>query len=109
MANEQVIIINAQECAADQEEDFNNWYNEHVSALFKFKGVKKIARYKRVGEDENVPQFLAVYYFDSDKEYEQYMASPEREAGLKVPGRRPPDGLTWKFRGQYELIKSWDR
>ena len=80
MANKQVIIINAQDCVANQEEEFNNWYNEHASALFKFKGVKRIARYKIGGEDNNAPQFLAVYYFDSEEDYEQYMASPEREA-----------------------------
>ena len=109
MENKQVIVINAQECAADQEDEFNNWYNEHASALFKFNGVKRIARYKKTGEDEKAPQFIAVYFFDSQKDYEDYMASPEREAGLKVPGRSPPDGLAWKFRSQYELIKSWDR
>ena len=105
----QVIVINSQDCAADQEEEFNNWYNQHAGALFKFKGVKKIARYRMAGEAGGAPKFLAVYYFDSEEDYEQYMASPEREAGLKVPGYRPPDSVAWKFRSQYELIKSWDR
>ena len=107
MPNKPILVINAQDCPPGKEEEFNKWYNEHASAFFRFKGMKSVARYKRIGEDENVPQYIAIYYFDSQKDYEQYMASPEREAGMKVTGR--PEGVEIKFRGVFELIKDWTR
>ena len=107
MPNKPILIMNAQDCLPGKEEEFNKWYNEHASALFKFEGLKSVARYKRIGEDENVPKYVAIYSFDSQEDYEQYMESPQREAGMKVPGR--PEGVTVKFRGLFELIKEWER
>lgn len=107
MPDKPTLIINAQDCLPGMKETFDKWYNEHAAALFKFKGLRSVARYKSVGEEENVPQYVAIYSFESEKDYEQYMASPEREAGMKVTGR--PEGVTVKFRGRFELIKEWKR
>ena len=107
MPKKPTLIMNAQDCLPEKEEEFNKWYNEHASALFEFKGLKSVARYKRIGEDENTPKYVAIYSFNNQQDYEQYMASPEREAGMKVLGR--PEGVTVKFRGVFELIKEWKR
>ena len=107
MPKKPILLINAQECPAGKEKEYNEWYNNHVSELFKFKGMKKAIRYKKVGGDENVPPYIALYYFDSLADYERYMASPEFETGTNLSGR--PNGVKRKFRGQFELIKSWER
>ncbi len=107
MPSKPILIINAQDCPPEKENEFNDYYNRHASALFKFKGVKNITRYKRIDKEGNAPRYFALYYFDSQKDYEQYMASPEREAGMKVTGR--PEGVKVQFRAQYELIKEWER
>ncbi len=98
----EIINVMAQNCPAGKDDQYNKWYDVHIAENFKAKGVKKAIRYKRIGDDEKTPQYLAFYYFDNKEGFDSYNVSPERAAAGKVPGR--PDGVTVSFRGQYELI-----
>ncbi len=105
------IIINVMAQDVDNpavDAQYNKWYSDaHLPENFKFKGMKKAARYKRIGDDKSTAQYLAIYQFDSMEDFEAYNKSPEHEKAAKVPGR--PDGVKVRFRGQYELIKSWEK
>ena len=107
MPDKPVINIMAQDAPPGKEEQYNEWTNKHLDALFKFKGIKKAERYKRIGTDEKVPQYIGIYYFDSFKDFEAYNKSPELAAAIKTEGR--PEGIVVKWRAQFELIKSWEK
>ena len=107
MTDKQIINIMAQDAPPGKEEQYNTWTNNHLDVLFKFKGLKKAARYKRIGDNENVPQYIGVYYFDNFEDFEAYNKSPELAEALKTEGR--PDGIVVKWRAQFELIKSWEK
>ena len=109
MADKPMINILGQNLAnPEDEEQYYKWYHEgHIPEFFKFKGMKSAARYKRIGDDETVPQYLTIYTFDSLEARKEYEQSPERAAGMKATGR--PDGITASWRGQFELIRSWEK
>lgn len=104
-----IININAKDFEnPEMEEQYNKWYSAHIAENFKFKGMKKVSRYKRIGNNKEAPQYLAIYYFDSLDDFSAYENSAEHENSAKVPGR-PDSGITSKFRAQYELIESLEK
>jgi len=60
---------------ADQEEAFNRWYNtEHCPELLQFKGAVSARRYKAImGEDRY--QYMAVYEFQDEETFEEFLKS----------------------------------
>jgi len=111
MGNIKVINIAGTECRPDVEEKWNQWYNEiHVPMLFKYPGVKRATRYKRIGGDEAFPQYIAVYEFEEKETLDKYFNSPERAAALEDVKNTWQEGeFTTKGIAQYEFIKSWER
>ena len=112
MGNFKVINIAGVECRPDVEEKWNQWYNEiHAPMLFKFPGMKRATRYKKIGGDENLPQYIAVYEFEDKETLDKYMDSPERAAALEDTSNRWKAGEDFKVVGiaQYEFIKSWEK
>ena len=67
---------------ADQEESFNRWYNKkHCPEVLQFAGAVSARRYKAImGEDRY--QYMAVYEFESQEKFEEFMKS-EHLADLK--------------------------
>ncbi len=113
MAKKPIIYLRSMDCPPEIEDKVNKWYNEvHIPMIFKYKGMKKAARYKRIGNDENSPKYIAIFEFDSFEEFEKYNKSPERTAALKDREATFPLGSAApvaKWQVQYELIKSWKR
>ncbi len=109
MAKTPIISIMGQDLDDPKKEaQYYKWYHDgHIPAFFNFKGMKRVYRYKRIGDDANIPQYLTVYHFDSLEARKEYEKSPEREAGLKVQGR--PEGVKVRMNGLYELIKGWEK
>lgn len=59
----------------DQEDAFNRWYDtEHCAQLLRYRGAVSARRYKKIlGEDKY--QYMAVYEFESEANFEQFLAS----------------------------------
>ena len=109
MQKKLIININAKDLKnPDMEESFNQWYGAHAAENFKFKGMAKVERYKRIGDNEDAPQYLAIYYFDSVEDFNEYEKSPEHANSTKVPGR-PDSSIKSRFRAQYELVESLEK
>jgi len=109
MQKKPIININAKDLDnPEMEEQYNKWYGDHVAENFKFKGMRRVARFKRIGDNKEAPQYLAVYYFDSIDDFNAYEKSAEHENSAKVPGR-PNSGIKPRFRVQYELIESLEK
>jgi hypothetical protein len=110
MQKKQIININAKDFdTPEMEEQFNKWYNAHAAETFKFKAMRKMERYKRIGDNKDAPRYLAIYYFDSIEDFNEYQKSPELAASAKVPGKPDPNIVKQRFRVQYELIESSEK
>jgi len=106
-----IINIVATQCQPEVEEAFNRWYNDiHIPMLFKFKGIKKVTRYKRLSDAEELPTYIATYEFDNQKDYEAYTTSPELAAARDEMNETwKQEGFEVKWQAQYEPIKTWER
>ena len=111
MGSNLILNIVATECPTKNEEKFNKWYNEvHIPLLFKFKGMKKVSRYKRLGENKECPRYLAFYEFESKEALAAYPDSPELAAAMQeMQETWKGGGFDIKWRAQYEPIKTWER
>ncbi len=106
MAKIPIINIVTTQCSHQDEARFNKWYNEvHIPMLMKYRGVKTVARYKVMNAKS--PQFIAIYRFDSLKDFEAFGASPELKAAIEEMQQSWPQWIEITARQQYELIKEW--
>lgn len=70
----------------ERENAFNEWYNhEHITDVFKFKGVVSARRYKAIVPEDKF-QYIAVYEFESEETLQAFLKS---------------DHLTW-LRKEYD-------
>jgi len=82
MSKARIINIVATECKPENDAQFNKWYDEvHIPMLMKYKGIKKVTRYKVI-ENEGKPRYLAVYEYDSRADYDGLSKSPEFQAAI---------------------------
>ncbi len=108
MADVPMINIVGTVCPPQDEERFNKWYNEvHIPMLCKFKGVKGVTRYKIANHASGGAQYIAVYNFDSLKDFESFGKSPEFAAAIKEMNESWPQGISIVSRAQYESIFSY--
>jgi antibiotic biosynthesis monooxygenase (ABM) superfamily enzyme len=98
VAKARIINIVATECEPDKDVKFNQWYNDvHIPMLMKYKGIKKVTRYKILDAEPKKPRYLAVYEYDSKEELNVMPASAEFKAAIEEM-----EG-TWKGKG-FEVI-----
>ena len=111
MSSKPILQVIAMDCPPEDEEKFNKWYNEsHVPLIFKYKGVNEAARYRRVGENEEYPKYLALFEYESKEAQDAQFSSPEGAAVGEDVKKSWPDGLPpAKWAVQYELIKKWQK
>ena len=114
MAKAMIMTIVATECSAEKEAEFNKWYNEvHIPLLFKFKGNKKVTRYKLVGvmgENKDQAKYLACYEYESQEALDAFVKSPELAAAMEEMEETWTDGgFEIKWRAAYEPLKVWER
>jgi hypothetical protein len=111
MQKKLIININAKDFDnPEMEEQYNKWYNAHIEENFKFKGMKKVERFKRIGDTAtDAPRHLAIYYFDNIEDFNEYEKSTEHANSAKVPGKPDSRIVKPRFRAQYELIESWEK
>jgi uncharacterized protein (TIGR02118 family) len=109
METRPLIHVVAIECAPENEERLNKWYNEvHIPLLLKFKGLKEAYRYRIRNQSADLPKYVAVYKFASQSDFEAYQKSPELAAAIKEMNESwKPGDIKRRLAIQYEQIKSW--
>jgi hypothetical protein len=111
MKSKSLVHVVGTECPPEMEKKYDQWYSErHVPDVLKFKKLKSVTRLKKLHSEGEAPKFLTFYEFDSEKDYQDYIKSPERAAA-------GPDWVrvqkelkvcrTWF--AQYEVIKGWNQ
>lgn len=107
----QVINVVGTRCHPDDEARFNKWYDEvHIPMLLKFKGMKKVTRFKAAYEPKEYPKYLTIYEFDSKKDFEAFQNSPELAAAraeMTETWKARPFEMTWRV--QFEALKTWKK
>jgi antibiotic biosynthesis monooxygenase (ABM) superfamily enzyme len=84
MAKPRILNIVATECAAKNDARFNEWYNEvHIPLLMKYKGIKKVTRYKMLNGKTKKPKYIAIYEFDTKQDLDGLPASREFKAAIE--------------------------
>jgi len=98
-------------CHPDDEAKFNKWYDEvHIPLLLKFKGLKKVTRFKAAYEPKEYPKYLTIYEFNTKADYEGYQKSPELAAAraeMAETWKARPFEMTWRV--QFESLKTWKK
>jgi uncharacterized protein (TIGR02118 family) len=111
MAKARILNIVTTGCSPKDDLRFNKWYNEvHVPMLFKYKGMKKVTRYKNMDEKSNVPKYLAIYEYDTKESMAALTESPEFKAAIaemQETIKSCPFEVKWSAR--YEPIQTWER
>jgi uncharacterized protein (TIGR02118 family) len=111
MAKARILNIVATECPPEDDTKFNKWYNEvHIPMLIKYKGIKRVTRYKTTEEKGARPKYLAIYEFDNIKELQGMTSSPELKAALEEM-QETQKNCKFEIKGAtiYEPIKTWGR
>jgi antibiotic biosynthesis monooxygenase (ABM) superfamily enzyme len=111
VAKASIINIVATECEPDKDAKFNRWYNDvHIPMLMKYKGIKKVTRYKILDAEPKKTRYLAVYEYGTKADLNGMNGSPELKAAIEEMEQ------TWQGRGfevkwalAGEPIKTWER
>ncbi len=110
MADKPIINIVGTRCQPADDAKFNKWYNEvHIPMLFKSNKLKSVTRYKIVGESSGQPTYIAIYHFDSQKDFQEFGKGPEMEAARKEMQESWGQKIEIASRVQYEVIKEWKK
>jgi quinol monooxygenase YgiN len=111
MAKARILNIVATDCPPENDAKFNKWYNEvHIPMLFKYKGMKRVTRYQRAGDNKEQVKYLALYEFESKKALDDYRGSPEFTAAIaEMQETWKGGGFDIKWATDYEPIKTWER
>jgi len=106
-----LLMIIANQPTPEKEAEYNRWYNEtHIPLLLKYRGVKKVSRYRRTSENKDCSPYLAVYEFDNKEDLAGFTKSPEFAAAIVDFNEKWKDGgFERKWSVSYELIKTWDK
>ena len=111
MKNGTVILVVGSECSPEVEEGYHKWYEKHVADVLAFKGTRRAARLKLVGEEKGkYPQYLAVYEFESQQDAAEYDNTPTHyEAIEDWNNTLAKRGAAFTWRAHYELMKTWQK
>jgi hypothetical protein len=111
MKNRSIMHVVGTECPPERQEEFDRWYNEtHIPDVLKFKKLRGVIRMKNLHPGTEYPVFLTIYQFDNEKDYEEYIQSPERAAaGGEWMRVQRELGATRKWSVQYEVTRSWQQ
>ena len=91
-----------------KEEEYNAWYNEHVTLLFEFESLKKATRV-RLDEPygpngEKSPRYVTIYEFEKREDFQDFCDSPTMDVANKhydIQGK-PVSDIYWA--GGYESV-----
>ena len=111
MAKARILNIVSTECAPKDDARFNKWYDEvHIPMLFKYKGMKKVTRYRMIDDKDKKPRYLAIYEYDSKEALNAFPQSPEFKAAIaEMQTTWKGNMFDIKWAASYEPIQTWER
>ena len=62
-----ILVVSSGPVEPGRDAEFNDWYNDiHLVDVLKVAGFTAAARYKKVGDDDATPPYLAIYEVEAD-------------------------------------------
>jgi len=111
LSNAPIINIIGTRCRPEVEETFNKWYDEvHIPMLLRFKGLKKVTRYKTAEPSSEFPTYLAIYEYPDKKSFDEFHASKEFADAMAETKQTWKEGdweIVWRL--PYDGIKAWEQ
>lgn len=106
-----LIFVVGTKVGPEREEEFNEWYDKvHIPMVLKAPGMVRAARYRIVGAEDDLPQYLAIYELESEEAIKLWEESPEREAARQDSLKQQAEtGFTVVCRGYYKHLGSWGK
>jgi antibiotic biosynthesis monooxygenase (ABM) superfamily enzyme len=91
-----------------KEEEYNAWYDEHVTLLFEFESLKKATRVRLdepYGPNGDMsPRYVTIYEFEKREDFQDFCNSPSMDVANKhydIQGK-PVSEIYWA--GGYESV-----
>ena len=112
METKRLINLRGIDCLPEVEEAYIKWLDEtHIPMLLETGEIKEANLYKRTGDSDSFPKYLAIYGFENQQAFERYQASPELAAAVEdVRKRWGKNGNQLKgWRVQYEAVKNYKK
>jgi antibiotic biosynthesis monooxygenase (ABM) superfamily enzyme len=95
-----------------KEEEYNKWYDQHVTTFFKFPGLKRVVRnkcYQPMQNPDSCPQYVVIYEFDKKEDLEAFAKSDVAEIARKEMEERWEGLGDFLWSGWYEPVKKLER
>jgi antibiotic biosynthesis monooxygenase (ABM) superfamily enzyme len=111
VASNWMIQIVASESTPEKEVEYDAWYTDiHIPMLFGYEGMKKVSRYRLIGENKDMAKFLTFYEFESKEAMDDFPNSPAFKAAIEDYENKK-EGVDFKLRwaAAYECTKSLER
>jgi antibiotic biosynthesis monooxygenase (ABM) superfamily enzyme len=112
MRKDKYLWVTASRTKLEKEEEYNKWYDQHVTTFFKFPGLKRVCRNRCFNSFEfsdKCAQYLTLYEFDDKEALEAFgksgaaaIAKKESEEGWEEVGE-----TLWT--GWWEPMKTLER
>jgi heme-degrading monooxygenase HmoA len=98
--------------ASGKEEEYNKWYDQHVTTFFRFPGLKRVVRnrcYQPMQNPDSCPQYVVIYEFDKKEDLEAFVKSDAAEAARKEFEEEWKGFGDFLWSGWYEPVKKLER
>jgi len=86
MRKDKYLWVTASRAKPGKEEEYNGWYDQHVTTFFKFPGLKRVCRNRCCQSFEFgdiCAQYLTIYEFDNKEALEAFSQSEAMELAKK--------------------------
>ena len=105
------IMIAANECKPEVEDEYNRWYNDvHLPMFFEYEKLKKASRYKLKGDIPGCSKYLSVYEFETEDDLKGFLGSDAMKKAIEDFDRKWKQGeFINNWGASYELIKRLER
>ncbi|MBN1904680.1 MAG: hypothetical protein JW927_06250 [Deltaproteobacteria bacterium] len=112
MSNDRYLCIVASRPNPGKEEDYNKWYDRHVTTFFGFPGLKKVVRnkfYQGMQNPESCPQYLVTYEFDTKADLDAFLTSDAAKEAIREYEEEWSGKGEFLWSGFYEPVKKLER
>jgi heme-degrading monooxygenase HmoA len=112
MDRQRVILVVGTNPPPGKEAEFNIWYdNVHIPMLLKAPGMVRATRYQLVGEEDENPEYLAIYELEDEAGMAKFAQSPEAAAAHKQRREQwaggPDFSISW--RANYQVLSEHEK
>jgi hypothetical protein len=117
--NAPFLHLEAYRLSREEQNKYVKWFNEFGIPIFmplfmKIPGFGGYDWYNNTGlrlrdfvAESEYPEYLSVMYFESIKQYDEFLISPELAGFYKAMRSVLPNRLIYSWYTQYQLFQSW--